>query len=202
MMYAFIKGQLTAIFPLKVVLEAAGIGYSISIPANLFGKLPQIGDPLLLHTSYIVRELSHTLYGFLTPQERDLFELLMTVSGIGPKLSLSIIGHLSLHELQKAVGNNHLTAICKVPGIGKKTAERLVVELRDKLMDLSSPDPSDFSIPIPQDPALQKIKDAMSALINLGYNQVTAQKAIKKTLSDSSEEVDLGTLITNSLKNV
>lgn len=200
-MYAFIKGELVSVTPVKAIVEASGIGYLIFIPPNVFGKLPQLGNQVFLHTSFVVRELSQTLYGFLSEHERDLFETLMGVTGIGPKLALSIIGHLPLHDLHRAVSNGDLPKLCKVPGIGKKTAERLVIELRDKLPDVESHSPSELSIQL-SDPKSHKIRDAMSALINLGYNSMTAQKAIKKTLGDFSEEIDLPTLITHSLKNV
>lgn len=202
-MFAFIKGELVQATPLSVIVETTGIGYRLYIPASVFPKLPQIGNQILLHTSYVVRELSHTLYGFLLANERDLFEELMGVTGIGPKIALSVIGHLSAHDLQRAISSHDIAAISKVPGIGKKTAERLIIELRDKLTNLLPPtDPTDRALAIPTDPKAQKICDAMSALINLGYNQMTAQKAIKKTLNDFPEEIDLATLITSSLKNV
>lgn len=200
-MFAFIKGQLVHSSPLNVIVETNGIGYKIFIPANAFSKLPQLGEGVFLHISYVVRELSQTLYGFLSAQERDIFDLLMGVTGIGPKLALSLIGHLMLHDLRKAISNGEIAVISKVPGIGKKTAERLIIELRDKLPMNISNDPSEHAIPV-VDPKSQKIQDAMSALINLGYNQITAQKAIKKTLNDYPEEIDLAALITYSLKNV
>jgi len=200
-MYAYIKGELTQMAPAYAVVENNGIGYLIQIPANVFAKLPQLHQQVLLHTSYIVRELSHTLYGFLSAQERDLFEILMNVSGIGPKLALSIIGHLALPDLQRAISNADIPTLCRVPGIGKKTAERMIIELRDKLSDVCPKDISGMAIQI-NDPNTQKIRDAMNALVNLGYNQMTAQKAIKKTIKDMSEDVDLPTLITTSLKNV
>lgn len=202
-MFAYIKGELTHASPVSVIVETVGIGYLIYIPANVFGKLPQIGQPILLHTSYVVRELSQTLYGFLSVAERDLFEELMGVTGIGPKIALSVIGHLSLQDLQRAINSHDVISITKVPGIGKKTAERLIIELRDKLSHLLPPiDQSDRTVTLPVDPKAQKICDAMNALINLGYNQMTAQKAIKKSLRDLPEEIDLATLITVSLKHV
>lgn len=203
-MFVHIRGQLIQASPLHAVVEVDGIGYKIYISANAFGKLPQIGSEVFLHLSFIVRELAHTLYGFLSPSERDIFEVLLGVTGIGPKIALSLIGHLSPHDLQKAVSNNDIVGVCRVPGIGKKTAERLMIELRDKLVDIATlpRDPSDLVTAHLSDPNAQKVRDAMSALINLGYNQITAQKAIKKTLSDLSEETDLAVLIMGALKNV
>jgi Holliday junction DNA helicase RuvA len=201
-MYAFIKGVLAASSPISIVVETGGIGYKIFIPVHFFSQLPQLGEQLLVHTSFVVRELSQTLYGFISVEERDLFEILTTVSGIGPKLALCLIGHLPCYELQKAIKNQEIVLLCKIPGIGKKTAERLCMELRDKLVDLET----DSNGPRPTatlgSTQAQKVSDAMSALINLGYNQATAQKAIKTTLKELDEDSDLATLITRALQKV
>jgi Holliday junction DNA helicase RuvA len=198
-MYAFIKGTLLFPSPTAVVLEAGGLGYKVYIPINILGILPQEGETCTLYTSFIIRELAQTLYGFLCPRERDCFELLLGVTGIGPKLALTLIGHLPSKELQQAIQNHDIPTLCRVPGIGKKGAERLIIELRDKISQFSF---NDLAISIPTDPGSQAIKDAMSALINLGYNQATAQKAIKKTMKDFPETIDLATLITVALKQV
>lgn len=201
-MIAYIKGVLVQSSPLSVMIETGGIGYKILIPVSLFSKLPQLQEEAILHTSFIVRELSHTLYGFLSVQDRDLFEALMGVTGIGPKIALSIIGHLQGHELHHAIANHDISTISKVPGIGKKTAERLIIEMRDKISAIVSIDPSELAVHNQSDPRAQKISDAMSALINLGYNQITAQKAIKKTMKDIPESINLSELITAALKNL
>ena len=201
-MFAYIKGKLIHSSPMSAILEAGGIGYKICIPANLFARLPQVGQEAQLYTSFVVREQSQTLYGFLTDQERELFETLLGVTGIGPKTALSLIGHMNVYELQSAISQGDLVAISKVPGIGKKTAERLIIEMRDKMGNLCSLDPSSLAVYRAADPKAQTIADAMSALISLGYNQVSAQKAIKKTLHDQPENADLAVLITNALKNI
>lgn len=201
-MYAFIRGKLAKASPLSVTIDCGSIGYQIFIPASAYSQLPQTGDQLLLYTSFVVRELSQTLFGFFSEQEKEIFEVLMGVSGIGPKTALSLIGHISTHNLFEAISNNDIATICKVPGIGRKSAERLIIEMRDKLPSLFSIKPSDFAIEFANDPKSKMIKDAMSALINLGYNQASAQKAIKKTLDSKAENIDLAELITNSLKNV
>ena len=126
----------------------------------------------------------------------------MGVTGIGPKLALSIIGNMPGHELHHAITNHDIPTISKVPGIGKKTAERLIIEMRDKISNIVNLDPSDFAVHASSDPRAQRISDAMSALINLGYNQVTVQKAIKKTLKDLPESVNLSELITGALQNL
>jgi Holliday junction DNA helicase RuvA len=202
-MITYIKGKLTQAAPGFAVIEIAGIGYKVMISANAYIRLPQTGTETILHTSQVIREISHTLYGFLTQDERDFFEEAMGVSGIGPKIALSLIGHLSLEELHYAICNHDIISISRVPGIGKKTAERLIIEMRDKLAKNSKRHlPSDFAINMDSDPRAQQIADAMNALINLGYNQMAAQKAIKKSLKILPESTDLPTLITDALNHV
>lgn len=199
-MFAYLKGTLIGFNPAQATVEVNGIGYCIHIPCSSLSQFPAIGAQIQLYTSFVVREFAHTLYGFLQIQERDLFDVLLTVTGIGPKLALSLIGHLSLEKLYEAISNQNLTLLCKVPGVGKKTAERLVVELRDKLSALIATKTADYSINISRDPHLQKLQDAIFALVNLGYNQTSAQKAVKQSLKDLPEEYDLTMLITSSLK--
>jgi holliday junction DNA helicase RuvA len=201
-MFAFIKGILINITPASVIIEAGGIGYHILIPANLYTILPALNHELKLHTSFIVRELSQTLYGFINSHDRESFECLLGVTGVGPKLALSLVGHLPLHELYRGINEKNISMLSKVPGVGKKTAERLVIEMRDKLTHLIKIDSSNLSIESFSDPCTEKINDAMSALINLGYNQMTAQKAIKKSMTDLPEGIHLAELITYALKNV
>jgi len=203
-MYAYIKGQLISANPQYTVIESMGIGFKILVPVNLFSKLPHPGSDVLLYTSFVVRELSQTLYGFLSSAEKELFEALLDVNGIGPKLALSIIGHMTTFELHQAVHREDTAQIARVPGIGKKTAERLIIELRDKLAVILPPDPSELAVQVHFDPKADKINDAMGALINLGYNQASAQKAVKKIMENPASggisEVDLPTLITQALK--
>lgn len=201
-MFAYIKGKLAHSSPTTAIIETNGIGYRIAIPANLFAKLSNPGSDVLLHLSFVIRENSQALYGFSTEQERDLFEALLNVSGIGPKTALSVIGHLSGFELQQAIANDDIKTISKVPGIGKKTAERLIIEMRDKMGNVFSSTPSDFAVYRAGDPKAQLIGDAMNALITLGYNQVVAQKAIKKTIEEQSDEIKLAELITLALRNI
>lgn len=200
-MYAYIRGKLVSANPSYATIDVQGVGYKVSIPHSVFGKLPQIESEVMLYTSFIIRENSQALYGFLSLQERELFDEILNVSGIGPKTALNLIGHLPLNDLHRAITNHEITLICKVPGVGKKTAERLIIEMRDKINSHLAHDPSDFAIKLPEGKGTL-VRDAMSALINLGYNQNTAQKALKKTLSDLSEDVDLSTLITTALKHV
>lgn len=198
-MFAFIRGIIMTATPSYCVLDVRGVGYKLFIPHSTFAKLPTNGEEALLHCSFVVRELSQALYGFLNVEEKELFELLMGVTGVGPKMALSIIGHFLPQDLHHAISGNNVTALCKIPGVGKKTAERLIVEMRDKLKEITSIAPVALSIKISYQ---QAISDAMSALIHLGYTQATAQKAVQKTLELMPEDVKLPDLITHALKHV
>lgn len=199
-MYAFVSGTLNHITPTHIVVETYGVGYMIYIPPHVYETLPRIGEKITIHTSYVVREQSQTLYGFNTPSDRDCFEILMGVTGVGPKMALSLIGHLPPPKLQESIRNQDIPRICKVPGVGKKTAQRLLIELQDKLNLETLSNPSEWAIKLKTEN--QTIKDAMSALINLGYNQSIAEKVLKKTLEAGGEKMDLPTLITAALKQV
>lgn len=198
-MYEYIKGTLIEATPLKTVLDVQGVGYCLLIPFNHFSKLPALGSIVTFYISFVVREDSHRLYGFLTQHERDLFENLLDVSGVGPKTSLSLVGHMEIHDLQTAISQGNTQLICKIPGIGKKTAERLVVDLRDKIKKgmNQSEDKQLLSTKTEKNEA---IADAISALINLGYNNAQAQKAIKAALEKLPSEPELAKLITAALR--
>jgi len=190
-MYEYIHGQLIEITPSFAILDVNGVGYRLHTPISYLDALPQKeGAKVLLYTTWIVRETAQTLYGFLTKTERELFELLITLSGIGPKTALLLIGHLPLPDLEEAVRTNNLLAFAKIPGIGKKTAERLIVELRDRLAHFA----------LPNQPIPSKRRDALNALIHLGYTVASAEKAIKQVTATLPEEADLSLLISAALK--
>lgn len=186
-MYAYLKGTLVVATPEAVTLDVNGIGFLIHTPVSLYPHLPEVGKTFQFHTALIIRENSHTLFGFATPEERDLFLLLIEAKGVGPKLALGLIGHLPYAQLTAAIRQHDVHALNKVPGIGKKTAERLLIDLRDKI-PLSA-----AYTPLPQD-------DALQALISLGYTQTQAQKAIQQTLPQLDAGVDTSTLITAALR--
>lgn len=200
-MFSYLKGTLISSTPAQAIIEVQGIGYMVMIPCTAFGKLPQLGCDLQLFTSFVVREFSHSLYGFLSIDERDLFELLLNITGVGPKLAISIIGHLTPSDLHAAIVGQNLPLLCKVPGVGKKTAERLLIELRDKLQHFAAAAPVPTGIQMPPQ-TTGAIQDAMMALIGLGYNQAAAKKAITQSLKELPDGVDLATLITTALKRV
>lgn len=199
-MIEYIKGILTdASPPLKVTIETGGIGYKIYIPVSHYALLPKIGEPVCLFLSAVIREDSHKHYGFLTLHERDLFEDLIVVSGVGPKTALTLLGHLVPDDLQIAISKSDVNTICKVPGIGKKTAERLIVEMRDRLIKKPL---ALTSLPISSAPSNSCAQDALSALVNLGYPAIQAQKAVQTILLEKGEHLDLASLITLSLKKI
>jgi Holliday junction DNA helicase RuvA len=202
-MYSYLKGLLVAIHPTYVIVDVQGIGYIILTSCRTQDELLSLHQTTVqFYTAFVVREHAHSLYGFLTSEERDIFEVLMNVVGVGPKLALSLIGHLSFSELQDAVIKQDFKTLCLVPGVGKKTAERLVVELKDKLSDLL-PIQSKYGMILPQqDSRIRHIQDAVMALVNLGYNQHAAHKAVKQTADELPESIDLAVLITASLQKI
>lgn len=174
-----ITGTLLSATPLQAVIEAGGLGYEINIPVTTAERLPQPGQQAQLHTLVVYREDSQTMYGFASEQERDFFRLLVEkVSGIGPKTALSILSKLSLPVLHGAIAGGDVALLAKCPGIGKKTAERLVVELRDKL-GTGAPAPAASSAPESGPPTDNKVRDAVMALVALGYKAADADKSVR-----------------------
>ncbi len=198
-MYEFIRGTLIASSPNRAVVEAGGMGYAIEIPLSTFSALPAAGESILLYLSFLVREDEQRLFGFLSQEERNLFETIRTVSGIGPKTALSLIGHLPRAELERAILQGSTSNLTRVPGIGKKIAERLIVELKDKLGKPGQV--GSFSSTTPQQ-ASDLPSDAISALINLGYPPLAASEAVRKAAEEGGTSLSLPLLITRSLRHV
>ena len=194
-MFEFIRGSLKEKGPLKAVVETHGIGYRLAIPLSTYSRLPPLEKEVLLYLSHVVREDSETLFAFLTHEERDLFETLITLSGIGPKTAQSIIGHIDIGSFERAVTAADTRLLSKIPGIGKKTAERLVIEMRDKFKQKGS-----SKLPSSSDGSL--IGDAVQALMNLGYHPAAAHKAVQAVLEEKKGEIDLARLITSALQKI
>jgi holliday junction DNA helicase RuvA len=184
-MITSIQGLLTAATPLHAIIELNGLGYEVNIPVTTAEKLPATSSTVKLHTLVIYREDAQTLYGFATPAERDFFRLMIEhVTGVGPKMALTIMSKLSLPSLQSAIGSGDVATLAKCPGIGKKTAERLVIELRAKVgatgsaeTVLSASGTEDGAISAPPD---NKMRDAVLALTALGYKTADADEAIRR----------------------
>jgi Holliday junction DNA helicase RuvA len=171
-MIAHLRGKLLAKHPNQVIVETSGVGYEVNISVPTFSELPATGSEVALHIHTHVREDVIALYGFLRPAEKQLFEKLMTVSGIGAKLAITILSGMAADDMAAAIRSNDIARLTRIPGIGKKTAERMVLELRDKL-------PPASGAATPTLPAMSAIEeDVLSALLNLGYQRPAAEKAL------------------------
>ena len=171
-MIAHLRGTLLAKHPNQAIVETAGVGYDITISVPTFSDLPPLGAEVALHIHTHVREDQIALYGFLRPSEKLLFEKLITVSGIGPKLAITILSGMAADEMVGAIRGNDIARLTRIPGIGRKTAERMVLELRDKL-------PEGGPASTPAVPTLSATEeDVLSALLNLGYQRAAAEKAL------------------------
>ena len=201
MMFEYIKGTLISINPHKAVVDVGGIGYLLHIPLSAFSAMPPIGKEIIFYISSVIREDSHKNFGFLSIEERDLFEKISGISGVGPKTALALIGHLDTQALESAITTANSTILSKIPGIGKKTAERLIVELRDKVLKGLKKSPLKATPQKELSEDDQKMNDALSALMNLGYNSLQAQQALKKALSNFKETPELSILIRTALSN-
>jgi Holliday junction DNA helicase RuvA len=177
-MITFLHGKLVEALPTQVTVDVNGVGYEALIPLSSFDKLPQPGQPLRLLTQLVVREDAHTLYGFMSSEERDLFRLLInTVSGIGPKTALNVLSGISVTAFRGAVAGGDLKSLSKISGVGKKTAERIVVELKDKIGIAGAWEAASAKHGLSADE--QRINDAVLALVALGFKQVDAHDAVR-----------------------
>jgi Holliday junction DNA helicase RuvA len=171
-MIAHLRGKLLVKHPNQAIVEIAGVGYDVTISVPTFSDLPAAGSEVALHIHTHVREDVIALYGFLRSSEKVLFEKLISVSGIGPKLAITILSGMAADEMVHAIRSNNLAQLTRVPGIGKKTAERMVLELRDKL-------PEAGPVAVSAAPAISAVEeDVLSALINLGYQRPAAEKVL------------------------
>jgi Holliday junction DNA helicase RuvA len=185
-----VVGTLVEKTPPELLVDVAGIGYEISASMTTIYELPQVGDQVVLFTHFLVKEDAHTLYGFIHKNERALFRILIKVNGIGPKMALAVLSSMSSEELISNVQESDVDALTRIPGVGKKTAERLIIELRDKLGQAAKNDL--FSTPtvlrqIQADPR----QEAEAALISLGYKPQEAAKAIAGVPIDASNSEDV-----------
>ena len=179
-MIAFLEGTLTESWPTRAVINCQGIGYDLLIPVTTFDHLPQPGEKVRLLTHLVVREDAHILYGFFSSGERDLFRLLLHhVSGVGPKTALSILAGTTPQAVRDAVASGDTSSLAKLKGLGKKTAERIVLELRDKLPALDSLAGGSSTHPQSTPTMAGHSKDALLALLALGYKSAEAQKALQ-----------------------
>ena len=195
-----IEGTIIEKNPPEILVEVAGITYEILVPMSTLYQLPESGELVRLHTHFSVREDAQTLYGFFDAETKKMFRSLVRVNGVGPKMALGILSGMSVEDFVQAVRNNDSEAMIRMPGIGKKTAERLMIEMRDKIIEWGSDDNvgSDLS----SQAKSSFTKDAEIAMINLGYKPQQAARAIAQVLKVNPEINDSEELIRFSLKSM
>ena len=199
-MYRYLEGKLAVKEATQAVLDVGGIGFEILIPLSTYQNLPSAGERVRLLTHFQVREDAHQLFGFLTEEERDLFRLLLTVSGIGPKVSLTVLSGIGIQELKDAIVNERLEVLTAISGIGRKTAERMIVELREKMvLDEKF---KKKKAPSSQEGSSDLFSTGLAALAQLGYKKNEAADAIRKVMAKRGKEISVEDLVRESLKNV
>ncbi len=201
-MITSIQGTLTAATPLHAIVELNGFGYEVNVPITTAERLPSIGGTVKLHTHVIYREDAQTLYGFSSTAERDFFRLMIeNVTGVGPKLALTIMSRLALPSLESAIRLGDIATLARCPGIGKKTAERLIVELKSKVSVGGSPMAASVGSSGGAASSVNAHTDAVSALIALGYKASDADQAVRRAALASNEELSTEFLIKKALGN-
>ena len=192
-MIEHVRGVLQYKSPTFIVIETGGIGYKISLPLSSYELLPAEGDEIKINTYLHYREDNLALYGFLSQEERNFFLLLISISKIGPKSALRMLSSISPSEFKKAIKRGDSTTLTDIPGIGKKTAQRLILELKEKIEE------EEEIIEVGDE---ELVKDTLSALLSLGYTRNEARKAVKEAINASKEEIDLASLIKKALKYI
>jgi len=198
-MITFLHGKLVEALPTQVIVDVNGVGYEVLIPLSSFDKLPPPGQEVKILTHLVVREDAHLLYGFMTMPERDLFRLLVnTVSGIGPRTALNVLSGISVMAFRGAVANGDIKALSQISGVGKKTAERIIVELRDKIGAAGAWEASSAQRALSAED--QKLNDAVLALMALGFKQIEAHDAVRKVQAGAGSQATVEELVRACLK--
>ena len=198
-MITFLHGKLEEALPTQAIVNVNGVGYDVLIPLSSFDKLPQPGNEVNLLTQLVVREDAHTLYGFASAAERDLFRLLINnVSGIGPKTAINILSGMNPVAFRGAVANSDVKSLSQISGVGKKTAERIVVELRDKIGAAGAWEASSAERAL--SPSDQRVNDAVLALMALGFKQLDAHETIRAAQAVLGEKATVEDLVRATLK--
>ena len=198
-MIAYLHGKLAESTPTHVVVDCQGVGYAVFIPLSSYDKLPARGGDvkLLTHHHFVGREGTQQLFGFVTPEEREMFLLLISISGIGPKLAINILSSTSIPALRNAIASGDTKTLSALRGIGKKTAERLVVELKDKVGGAAAFQAKGRAAT----PEEQKLTDAVLALISLGYKQVDAHQAVLAVAGELGAKAGVEELVRAALRS-
>jgi len=182
-MIEYLRGTLIEKHPTFVVMEAGGLGYRVAIPLSSYGLLGKVGSEIKLLTHHHVREESEELYGFATAEERTLFELLIHVSGIGPRLAQAVLSGMPAPALREALVTSDLASLTRIPGVGKKTAERMVLELRDKVAKLVP----ESGVPAGSPQSVSEDDEAVLALVTLGFNRYEARRAVSQIRQQAAD---------------
>ncbi len=199
-MIASLTGILRFKSPGHITVEVNGVGYRVFIPLSTFYELADEGSPIALNVFTAVREDAIHLYGFRTPEEKQLFELLLSVNGIGPKLAIGLLSGISPAEFIRAVFTEDRQTLTKIPGVGKKTAERMILELRDRVIKLT---PQEAREEARAESTLDAVReDALSALVNLGYKKSTAKTVVDRILDGADEGLALEAILKRALKEL
>lgn len=200
-MYSYLSGVLSEKSAASVTVDVNGIGFQLMIPISTYQKLPETGAKVKLFTQHVVREDAEFLFGFVSEEESSLFKLLMSVSGIGPKLALTVLSGLSTQELKRAIVDGSIPTLTAVSGIGRKTAERLIVELREKIVIEGRADTDKWGSISPKHDVL--VQDSLKALVSLGYSKQNAKAAIQKVLEKhGKEKLSTELIVRESLKQI
>ena len=194
-----IRGVLVDKKPPEIQIDVAGICYEVQVPMSTLYQLPELGKEITLHTHFVVREDAQLLYGFFEEKDKSMFRSLIKINGVGPKMALGILSSMEANEFVRAVRGNDINAMVKMPGIGKKTAERLLIEMRDRLKDW---DGEEGGIQVPVSAGASITSDAETALISLGYKPQQAAHAIAAVLKTNPEIQGSEELIRHSLKSM
>ena len=179
-MIAFLRGRLLEKHPNQIIVETGGVGYDVVIPISTFSALPEAGSEVKLRIHTHVREDALSLFGFLTSEEKTIFEKLISVSGIGPTLAIKVLSGMATSDLTTAIRNGHVEQLVRIPGVGKKTAERIVLELKDKLEGVAAMAAAGVPASLAASALSVIEQDVMSALLNLGCNRASAEAAVRK----------------------
>lgn len=196
-----IRGTLIDKTPPNILLEVNGITYEIQVPLSTLYQLPEMGKQLLLHTHFVVREDAQLLYGFYAVKEKSMFRALIKVNGVGPKMALAILSGMDADALARSILNNDVSTLTRIPGVGKKTAERLVIEMRDRLHEWDASAAAGTQAAGLSAPS-SMTRDAETALVGLGYKPQQAARAIAQVLKEHPECAESETLIRLALKSM
>ena len=197
-----LRGSLLEIKGNDVLVDVSGIGYEVEVAASVLEKAPQTGQVLTLYTHFVVREDAQLLFGFATASERDLFRGFIKINGVGPKLALSLLSSLDVATLAMAVRTEDISMLTRVPGIGKKTAERLMLELKNRLDDLSEASGVSLAVVDVKKQGDLPVREAENALIALGYKPAEASRMIAGVMARSEGELTVEDMIRLSLRSI